>query len=332
MSTDARYHVREIEIDLADLPRWLYNEISSLHGHIDPPPANPVLTCLGNGAPMYIWHRGGRYFAKHYPGTKCGRAHSVRTMSDEHRRQAEYTARAAVDNDLDAQLEKPTGAGTRLDAAVIGRDQVGFEIQRSTLSRAKSKTRALTSYSAGWSTAWIHDTERDPDWAMHVPTARLTVRSDWTDHMPPRNTANAIIRRFWRERDRNSTSGWRFEHGPSTVLLDELSYLMPAGEIAPVSIRSMGLVLLAHKGANDIIDSCTYPRASQWIPDADTPRGEEDAQTVSRPCDRHQVNEVDVRNGEITCRGCGLGIDSRIGPPRYSWSQNGWVHSTGLKS
>jgi hypothetical protein len=56
------------------------------------------------------------------------------------------------------------------------------------------------------------------------------------------------------------------------VLLDELSYLMPAGEIVPVSVGSPRIVLLAHKGATDIIDSCTYPGASQWQPSTDTPR------------------------------------------------------------
>jgi hypothetical protein len=159
-------------------------------------------------------------------------------MSDEHRRQAEYTARAAADHGLDAELEKPTGAGTRVDVAVIGDSQVGFEIQRSTLSRAKAKSHAVKSFNAGWPTAWIHDTERDPDWAGHVPTARLTVRSGWAEEVSPRNTANVIIRRFWRERDKDFKIGWRFEHGPTTVLLDELSYLMPAGEIVPVSVGS----------------------------------------------------------------------------------------------
>jgi hypothetical protein len=233
-------------------------------------------------------------------------------MSDQHRRQAEYTARAAADHGLDAEVEKPTGAGTRVDVAVIGDSQVGFEIQRSTLSRANAKSRAVKSFNAGWPTAWVHDTERDPDWAGHVPTARLTVRSGWAEEMPPRNTANVIIRRFWRERDTDSKTGWRIEHGPTTVVLDELSYLMPAGEIVPVSVGSPRIVLLAHKGATDIIDSCTYPGASQWQPSTDTPRSREEAQTVTRSCAQHPVFGEDsapaVIDGEIACCTCGLGI------------------------
>lgn len=34
MSTRAYYHPREVELDLADLPQWLYTELVSLHGHV----------------------------------------------------------------------------------------------------------------------------------------------------------------------------------------------------------------------------------------------------------------------------------------------------------
>ena len=47
MSTDAHYHLRDIDIDLADLPQGLYTEIASLHGHIDPPPARPDVDLSG---------------------------------------------------------------------------------------------------------------------------------------------------------------------------------------------------------------------------------------------------------------------------------------------
>lgn len=41
MTTLVRYHPRGIDIDLAELPAGLYNEIVSQHGQIDPPPAAP---------------------------------------------------------------------------------------------------------------------------------------------------------------------------------------------------------------------------------------------------------------------------------------------------
>jgi hypothetical protein len=288
MTTRAHYHPRGIDIDLADLPRWLYAEIASLHGQIAPPPEPPVLTCLGNREPMYVYrHQTGRYFARHYPGGNPDQhRHLIATMSDEHMRQAEYSQRAAADHGLDAKLEVSTGNRTRLDLAVIGDTQTGFEIQRSRLSRAKAKWRAAMSFDAGWPTAWITDQERDPDWADHVPTARLSVRGDeWSrGGLPAPNTARVIVSDFTRERDRDKPSGFRYVRTPRTVLLDDLAYLMPAGEIIAVSIGTKGHVALADKDAAAVIDSCTYPGASLWRPTSDTPRQQESAQSITGDC------------------------------------------------
>jgi hypothetical protein len=310
MSTRAFYHPLNIEIDLADLPRETYNEIVSLHGQIDPPPAPPVLTCLINGEPMYVYRReSGRYFARHYPhGNPDGHSHPIATMSDEHRRQAEYSRRAAAQHGLDATLEHSTGNGTRLDVAVFGDINTGFEIQRSQLSRAQAKTRAAKSFAAGWPTAWITDRERDPDWAGHVPTARLTVRGGWSEALPPPNTANVIISKFTHERDRDTKSGWTYKREPTAVLLDDLAYLMPAGEIIPVAVGTKGIVVLAHKGSREVIDSCTYLGASPWRPSIATPREKEAVQTFSRFCRGHKQSHQD-----ITCRFCKLPINPVFG-------------------
>lgn len=309
MSTRAHYHPRGIDIDLAEeLPDWLYNELASLRGQIDPPPAPPVLTCIGNGAPMYVYrHESGRYFARHYPGDNPdGHRHAIKGMSDEHRRQAEYTRRGAVDHGWDAQLEKSTGNSTRLDVAVFGTINTGFEIQRSQLSRAKAKSRAEKSFNAGWPTAWITDQIRLPDWVDHVPSARFQTRHAWSESMPPRNTAKIVISHFDRERDNTRPSGWRYNRTPRYVLLDELAHLMPAGEIIPVTIGSASrkFVVLAAKDASDVIDSCTYSGASLWRPDAATPRRKEAAQYISRGC--HQ-------GPQLVCDVCGLGISPAFG-------------------
>lgn len=285
MSTRARYHPRGIEVDLASLEPWLYREIASLHGQIDPPPAPPVLTCLGNGLPMYVYrHSSGRFFIRHYPGgSPDGHQHVFAAMSDQHRRQTEYAARAADDNGLEAHTEHSTGNGTRLDLAVLGRINTGFEIQRSTLSRAQAKLRAAKSFDAGWPTAWVTDAERAPDWADQVPTARLTTGLDWSS-LPARNTAKVIIGRFALVRDRRKPGGWAYRREPYTVLLDELVPQMTAGEITPVAVGAKGLVSLAHKTAVEVIDSCTYPGASQWRPSPSTPRTREAPQRYSAEC------------------------------------------------
>jgi hypothetical protein len=289
MSTTAHYHPRGIDIDLGGenpLPRELYLEIVSWRGHIDRS-SPPVLTCLGNHTPMYVYrHPHGRYYARHFPGDNPdGHSHVIATMSDEHRRQAEYGQRAAVDHGLDAMLERSTGNKTRLDLAVVGADSVGFEIQRSQLSRAKAKSRAKLSFDAGWPTAWITDRENDPDWVEQVPTARLTLRGGWDEAMPPRNTANMIVSDFTRTRDRSTRSGWWYHRTPRVVLYDELVYLMAAGDIVPVTMgRDRQHVVLARKEARDLIDSCTYPGASLWLPTTATPQRNDAPQHFTRHC------------------------------------------------
>lgn len=294
MSTRAYYHPRGFEVDLADLPRWLYGEIASLHGQIVKDESPP--TCLGNGQPMYVYrHDSGRYYARHYPGENPdGHGHRMVTMSDEHRRQTEYAQRAADDHGLNATMEHPTGNGTRLDLAVVGAQQAGFEIQRSGLSRAQAKARTKKSFDAGWPTAWVTDSERAPGWVDHVPTARLTTGIDWTQ-LPPRNAARAIISKFTRERDKSKRSGWRYRREPHAVPLDELSYRMPAGEIVPVALGRLGAVSLAFAQACEVIDSCTHEGASVWRPVADTPRTKEAVQQFTRDC---------AHNGATPARRC----------------------------
>jgi hypothetical protein len=249
MSTRTYYHPRETAVDLAAVPSWLYNEIVSLHGHIPHPPAPPVLTCLGNGEPMYLVRsQSGRYFARHYPGSSTdGHVHPISTMSDEHRRQTEYAERAARHHGLDTSREKSTGNGTRLDLAISGTVNVGVEIQRSALSRTAAKSRTMRSFDAGWPTAWISDSETDPDWADHVPTAWLTTRDRWGEKLPSPNSVFVAIGEFTRERDRNTKTGWRYKREPRAVLLDELAILMPAGEIIPVAVGTRGQVSLAFR-------------------------------------------------------------------------------------
>jgi hypothetical protein len=281
VSTLAYYHPRGLPFNFADMPLDLYNEAATWRGRIKRGDA-PVFTCLQTGEPMYVCRNDvGRYFMRHFPGSGHG-GHAMSTMSDEHRRQAEYTRRAAAENSLDSQLEVSTGNGTRLDVAVYGDTNTGFEIQRSMLSRAKAKSRALQSFEAGWPTAWISDSETDPDWSDHVPTARLTVRG-W-DALPPPNTVHVVIGEYVADRDRSRPTGWRYRREPKAVLLDELAYLMPAGEIVPVAVGTEGRVDLAFKTAVEVIDSCTYPGAARWNPTDVTPRHKETAQYYTKAC------------------------------------------------
>lgn len=321
MSTRVYYRPRDIEVDLSDLPRWLYDEIASLHGQIDRQ-ASP-LTCMGNGEPMYVWRtHEGRYFARHYAHQNAdGHSHRIATMSDEHRRQTDYARRAADDHGLATAVEFSTGNHTRLDLAVTGAHRVGFEIQRSQLSRRNAELRAFRSFEAGWPTAWVSDAVRTPEWHDRVPSARLTKGIDWTS-LPARNSARVIIGKFTRERDRTRPSGWRYVREPRTVMLDELAYLMPAGEIVPVATGTRGVVSLATADAREVIDSCTYPGASAWRPSATTPRTKETAQRISRDC-HHADERLPAANSRPDdCLRCGHG--------RKWHSPTGWYVAEGF--
>lgn len=283
MSTRAYYHPRDMQLDLADLPHWLYSELVSLHGHITR--ERTVLTCLGNQEPMYIYrHPTGRYFAHHYPGgNPDDHEHRIAaTMSDEHRRQTEYSQAAAERHGLQTQLEKSTGNSTRLDLAVHGTHQTGWEIQRSQLSRAQAKSRATKSFNAGWPTVWVSDSEHDPDWADHVPTARLTVRG-W-DVMPPANSVHAIVGQINLERDATRPGGWRYKRTPRQVLLDELVVRVAEADIVATTVGTKGLVMLVDEQSRDALESVTYAGAGQWTPTPQTPRTREAPQRFSLPC------------------------------------------------
>ena len=68
-------------------------------------------------------------------------------MSDEHKREAEYHARAAERAGHVADFEVLTAEHTRVDVVVDGR--VGFEIQRSALSKAATVDRTVRLVSKG---------------------------------------------------------------------------------------------------------------------------------------------------------------------------------------
>ena len=269
---------------------------------------------------MTVWKLGGRYFVRHFPGGAHG-DHTVAlgAMSDEHRNQTEYCQRAADRAGLQTMLEHSTGAGTRLDLAIVGdTGRAGMEIQRSYLSRAAAKSRSRKSYNAGWPNAWISDTMQDPDWADHVPTARLTVRGltpelDWSS-IPRPHAAKVAISTFKRVRE---GAHWSFLREPSAIHLDELPVLMAAGEIMPVGYGSKGFVVLADR-ASVILAEELNPGSAAWDPKQsdDFKRRKEMFQTISRQCfnphaeDRVLAHlEVERREKQMTtlrhrCPGC----------------------------
>jgi len=288
MATKAFYHPRGLTIDLgARLELWLYNEIAAFHSHRDK--NDPVLTCLGNNEPMYVWKNHlGRYFVRHFPhGNPDGHVHPVLSrISDEHLRISEYGMRAGVAAGHRAELEVSTGKGTRLDVGIIGSHcNVGLEIQRSHLTAPAATRRAGLSFEGGFTTAWISDIEPEPGWADWVPTARLETRGGWNERVLEPNTAWVIIGDYEMVRDSSRRLGWSYRREPKLVLLDELAALMPAGDIVAAAVGTKGRVDLVFKAATKVIESCTYDGATFWDPVKKpvTPQ-KETGQRYSRDC------------------------------------------------
>lgn len=143
------------------------------------PRRQPVLRCGGCDGGIYIQH--GRVsrdqlFGYHHHAGNCAETLVIRksSMSDEHKREAEYHARAAEQAGHVADLEVSTTGNTRVDVVVDGR--VGFEIQRSALSKPAAVDRTARSVRAGLGTvAWFTDKSTSPPWVGHVPGYRTLV-------------------------------------------------------------------------------------------------------------------------------------------------------------
>lgn len=288
MSTRVFYHPTGTEVDLARAPTSLYEQIASWRGQITRD-MSPVLTCLGNAEPMYVYrHHDGRFYVRHFPGDAAdGHTHPAMTrMSDGHKRQAEYLMRAAERAGLDAQPEHSTGNGTRLDVAVTGGTyNVGLEVQRSALSKLSAVTRTRKSREAGYAVAWINDRPEDqkPEWSDAVPTSRLTARG-WDHQMPPLGTAEAYVGRFTPARQ---GLGWTLDRQPARGTLDRLVERGSAGGFMSVEVVKRGTVTLAvddGDGLRDDIRAGRFPGYRLWVPPERTRERKTEPQRYSRGC------------------------------------------------
>jgi hypothetical protein len=121
----------------------------------------------------------------------------------------------------------------------------------------------------------------------------------WSECLPPRNTQRVVIGNYSLERNKDSKTGFSYVRTPKSVLLDELAYLMPEGQIIPVSVGKKGKVDLAFQSAKSVIDSCTYDGASTWNP-VKPKAAKEAAQFISQDCSSHP-GFVDLHEKCLLC-------------------------------
>jgi len=159
------------------------------------PRMQPVLRCGGCGGGVYVQHgrvRKDELFGYHHHAGTCTETLAIRksAMSDEHKREAEYHARAAERAGHVADFEVITAGNTRVDVVIDGR--VGFEIQRSALTKSAAVDRTARSVRAGLGTvAWFTDRSTSPPWVGHVPGYRTLVPVSAWQALPLPGTVGA---------------------------------------------------------------------------------------------------------------------------------------------
>jgi hypothetical protein len=134
---------------------------------------NPAFICLphkqGSNPGLYLKNINGVWWAWHYEAGDCSeRIRLPATMSDEHKRQAEYWCRAATDAGWRADMEHVL-PGTRPDVFIDGTVATGIEVQRTYMSPSRAVARTNKASAAGTVDLWF-TTESSVKWAWYVPT------------------------------------------------------------------------------------------------------------------------------------------------------------------
>lgn len=185
MTTLARLASTGLIVDLANLTPSQFQIMTDLRNGGTP---KGELECIEHGGPMYIRAQGNSLCACHWPGSGIEGKHSIAAESDEHRRQKDYTVRAADGHGLSAELEKTIGHGigrvTRPDVLVA--ERFPWEIQHSHLTARAAKSRTTRQMRAGLAPpVWCDDSDGRAVWANQVP--HVTYSHGWSA-LPPRNS------------------------------------------------------------------------------------------------------------------------------------------------
>lgn len=288
MSSTAYFVPRQIEINTAQLDEdpGLYEEIVSYH--YKSTREDPAFRCLepeGMNLPMKLVCRrdeDGRpaYHLAHFADDNAGnhKHDTFSKMSVEHKRQTEYVERAAQSAGLETQREYSTGKGTRLDLAVFGKRNIGFEIQKAALSAdgkdGAATSRTAKSFDAGWQAVWI--TTKAPAWLRVVPSVRISC-GNWSEELPAPGTVWAIVHKFHTE------TSWQWNQ--STMLrLDDLIPLIASADIIPVATADG--VMLTHAADLDMIKE--FDGCGVWTPEY-KPKAKSASRT--RRCHSHEEPE-----------------------------------------
>ena len=214
------------------------------------------------------------------------------SLSDEHKRQAEYWARAAEDAGWRVDLEHSPGAGAGPDALIHGPVLTGVEVRRSEMAASSVVRRTARAADANVTNVWYSGRSGSPGWAWRVPTVlprelgvdrpaddEAAVDETWAV-MPPRRAVAAAGLRVLRtvkcavgNIDRCPYGrNWCGLHHPrpvpwSGLVVDDVAAKMPAGEIVP--LRFWGVKMLGSRRRDAVLlvspaDFALYEEMTGW--------------------------------------------------------------------
>lgn len=221
-----------------------------------------------HGAWCYLQKREEAWVICHHPNARGVRLenHVVNVMTDQHRWQQDYYARAAQTAGHEVQQEYTTSTGSRVDVLLRGSVEVGIEVQHSALSLPKVRHRNRKAVAAGITSIWSAD-HPSPSFAFKVPHVETNVlphgavpRGRWTVTTGPRTLRSVmcsprnsdLLPRCIRPRARNWCGDahpvWEPKHG---VVVDDIAELAPAGELVSLDTRTRQGVILVSSSDRD---------------------------------------------------------------------------------
>ena len=234
-------------------------------------PAFVCLTHMGSTNPgLFLKKVDGQWWAYHYERGACRPERLPSPMSDEHKRQTEYWARAAQDAGWQVELEHSLSTGTRPDALIRGPITTGVEVQRYAMTAARAVERTAKAESAGRHRRLVQRPGGSPRWGWRVPTVlprELGIDRPADDHdwatLPARRAVAAAGLRVLRTvkcavgnidrcpYERN----WCGRHHPRParggLAVDDVAAKLPAGDIVP--LRFWGVTMPGPRRRRDAI-------------------------------------------------------------------------------
>lgn len=218
----------------------------------------PAFVCLthegGTNPGLFLKKVDGEWWAVHYEVGNC-RSHLLPApMSDEHKRQTEYWARAAQDVGWRVELEHSLATGPRPDALIHGTVMVGVEVQRSSMTASHAAARTRKAAAADVTDVWYSGQAGSPRWTWRVPTVlprELGIDAGKEDfawnRLPPRRAVTAaglrtlsVVKCAVGNIDRCPYGrNWCGKYHPRPVpwaglTVDDIAGRLPAKEIVPL--------------------------------------------------------------------------------------------------